>query len=264
MLWVAPFLFCTDVDTPKLSNTVRVMTKNLTSSYEMLKNEVATFRDLVREAISQNPSVEQLYKGCTIMYSALLEGPPFLFIGINPGAGRYKETGKKLEAGELEPCDGFDYTNAVADGDYTLARETRDLFTQAGMYECLEKSVKTNVYYFMTSNEPDLCALSSSLGDDLDEQFHKNAFRRTRWMIERIHPKVIVCEGMSSLNKLSEIFDVSPTREGSCGSFELADETLVVGYSRQYSNIVDIPLAADFLRKKCCMRVQSAPQPKKP
>ena len=84
------------------------------------------------------------------MYSHLLESPPFLFIGINPG-DEQKENEKPKE--DLDPCDGFEYTNALEYGyDYRLAKQTRDLFEKAGMIDCLEKSVKTNVYYFATSN----------------------------------------------------------------------------------------------------------------
>lgn len=222
---------------------------NLLSSYKGLQDEVATFRNLVRKAISQNPDAEQLYKGCAIMYSSIVEAPPFLFIGINPGAGRYNETGKKIEDDDLEPCDGFEYTNALVDNyDYALAKQTRTLFEYAGMLHCLEKSVKTNVYYFATKNEPELWKLFSLLGADINRQFHEYAFMWTRQMIEMIKPQVIICEGMQSFNKLSEIYNVSQNRAGSYGYLELPDKTPVVGYSRRYSNIKDKVIVADYLK----------------
>jgi hypothetical protein len=70
-------------------------------------------------------------------------------------------------------------------------------------------------------------------------------------MIEIIKPKVIICEGITSLEKLAEIYHVSTTRESVCGYFELPNKTLVIGYSRIRSNIKNKHLVADFLRKKC-------------
>jgi hypothetical protein len=45
------------------------------------------------------------------------------------------------------------------------------------MLHCLEKSVKTNVYYFATKNEPELWELFSLLGADINRQFHEHAFK---------------------------------------------------------------------------------------
>ena len=177
------------------------------------------------------------------MYSPLLEAPPFLFIGINPGDEQKKEEKPKED---LDPSDVFEYIY-----DYRLAKQTRDLFEKAGMGDCFKKSVKTNVYYFATSNANNLWTLFSSLGEDMNRQFHKHAHKWTQRMIEMIKPKIIICEGIMPFNKLSEIYGVSKTREDVCGYFELPDKTPVIGYSRIRSNIKNKCFVADFLRKKC-------------
>jgi len=182
-----------------------------------------------------------------MMYSQLLQSPPFLFIGINPGDEMKNDPKPKID---LTPGEGFEYTNAEgSDWDYRLAKQTRDLFQQAGLYDCLHKSVKTNVYYFATSREPGLWQLFSLLGEDANRQLHEYAFDWTRRMIEMIRPKAIICEGIRAFSKLSEIYRVSKKREGSYGYLELPDKTPVVGYSRRYSDIKDKPQVAEFLRK---------------
>ena len=223
---------------------------NLSSQYAKLKNEVEVFLESVHQALEQNPSAKTMYKGCVIMYSPLRESPPFLFIGINPGDEQKEEEQPKEN---LEPSDGFEYINALEnDYDYTLAKETRDLFEKAGMLDCLDQSVKTNFYYFATSKKTTFSTLFSLLGEDMNKQLHANAFKWTRQMIEMVKPKIIICEGITTFDNLSVLYyGVPGKREGVCGYFELPDKTPVIGYSRYYSNIKDKCFVADFLRKKC-------------
>lgn len=222
---------------------------DLTSQYDTLKKEVEVFLESVHQALDRNPRAKPLYKGCVILYSSLLEAPPFLFIGINPG-DEQKESEKPKE--ELGQCDdGFEYTSALEYGyDYRLAKQTRDLFEMAGMADCLDKSVKTNFYYFATSGVKNLWPLFSTLGEDMNKQFHENARRWTQRMIEMIKPKTIICEGIDPFNRLSDVYGVPKTREDVCGYFELPDKTPVIGYSRSYSNIKNKSFVADFLKKK--------------
>ena len=187
---------------------------NLTLQYDALKNEVETFLELVHQALRQNPSAEPLYKGCVVMYSSLLEVPPFLFIGINPG-DELKESEQPKK--DLDPGDGFEYTNAVTDVDYRLTKQTRGLFEMAGMGNLLEKSVKTNVYYIATSNVKDLWQLFSLLGEDMNRRLHENAFKWTRRMIEMIKPKTIICEGIMPF---SFTFEVRQNMHQSSNSLE--------------------------------------------
>jgi len=228
------------------------MNQALKHSYNTLKEEVAAFRKQIVERLPQNEDASNLYKGCTIMYSHLIENPPFLFIGINPGGGTNDDP-------KLDPCMGFEYLNALDDVDYALARETRGLFTQAfsetEMLKLLNSSVKTNVYYFITTKANDLWNLFSSFGNDANRDFHCRAFKWTEQMIKMVKPKVIVCEGIIALNKISEIYNKPVTREGTCGYFELDDRTLVFGYSRTPGIIKDKPIVAKLLRKKVLGRI---------
>jgi hypothetical protein len=231
------------------------MNKSIEENYASLAKEVETFRNKVVNNLQNNESGNSLYKGCTIMYSSLLENPSFLFIGINPGGVRNKETGLKIEEGELNIGDGFEYINSEGtDWDYTLARQTRNLFEQAELYDKLKDSVKTNVFYFMTSNEPELWQLFDSFDEELNNQFKPLAYKWTKQMIEMVNPKIIICEGISALNKVAEIYQITPKRKDSYGYFEVGN-IFVFGYSRFRSFIKYKPLVADFLKKEAKKRL---------
>lgn len=202
------------------------------------------FRDLIKAQLSNNKEAAELYKGCSIMYSSLEVHPPFLFIGINPGAGTPDDE-------HLAPGEGFEYINAKAGGyDYTLAKETREVFEAADLLDLLSRSAKTNIYYFITRGTWELSALASSLGDDVSDQFHQLAVKWTCQIIDMIKPKIIVCEGMSVIKTLSAIFKIDIIKEGSCGYFELNSGVLVVAYARRRSYIRDKRFVADFLKGK--------------
>lgn len=222
----------------------------INNKYFVLSAEVEKFRDEILEKIKSNNKAQELYKGCIMLYSSLIENPPFLFIGINPGDGAFKYRGILKADNDLEPNDGFEYINAIDDGDFALARETRELFEKAGLYSYLEQSVKTNFYYFASDNAKQLWELFSTFDDETCQQFHSLAFKWTKQFIELIKPKVIICEGMTALKKVSELFDVDIIRDGSIGYFELEDKTLVFGYSRLYSNIKDKDHVSQMLKTK--------------
>jgi hypothetical protein len=227
------------------------MTEAMETSYNALKSEVAAFRSLIVERISKNEQATQYYKGCTIMFSHLKENPPFLFLGINPGGGTKDDR-------ELNPDDGFEYLNAVISNppyDYALARNTRNLFKKAGLYEHLEHSVKTNIYYVITSKAKDLSSLFSLLGDDVDDEFYRLAHKWTNQMIELVKPQVIICEGMEALEKISWLYETKPMLEASCGYFELKNKIAVIGYSRRFSNIRNEDFVAEFLKTKLAGRL---------
>lgn len=226
-------------------------------SYNALKKEVADFRSLIEQKISQNGPAKQYYKGCTIMFSHLKEYPPFLFIGINPGAGTEDDR-------ELNWDKGFEYLNALLPEykDYRLAKSTRNLFQQAGLYQYLEHSVKTNIYYVITSKASDLARLFPLLGDEIDDEFYRLAHKWTKQMIELIKPQVIICEGMEALKKISFLYEMAPAVESGCGYFELRNNVPVIGYSRHFSNIRNREFVVEFLKAKTADRVQPSRRPK--
>jgi hypothetical protein len=233
--------------------------KTLIESYSALKEEVENFRNLVLQMIEKNPTAEKLYKGCTILYSPLHENPEIMFIGINPGAGFYKKSGIKIrEDIDLEPTDSFEYLDYVDDveNDYKIASETREVFERANLYHLLEKCVKTNYFYFITSGERDLDKLFLSLGDEMYLKFHLLAQKWTKEMIEMVNPKIIICEGKSAFVKIKDIYSISPTWNNSIGYFESPNKTMIVGYKRRYSNIQDKNELIDLLKKEITSRLK--------
>lgn len=220
-----------------------------------LSEEVANFRDAILDMISTNNDAKEFYRGCIMMYSSLIKNPPLLFIGINPGGGAFNHRGILKDENDLKPNDGFEYINAIDDGDFDLARETREIFKMAGMYTLLEESVKTNFYYFASDNEKQLWKFFSTFDEETCQKFHSLAFKWSKQMIELIKPKVIICEGMTALKKVSELYNIDIIKDESIGYFELSDNTLVFGYSRLYSKIKDKDLVSIFLKTKIKKRL---------
>ena len=177
-------------------NTAKLPTIDINGSYERFKNEVAEVRDYTRGCLNPGTRAEELYKGTMILYSELIYNPDFMFIGINPGAGFYNSTGIKYRPEELDPDDEFEYVAAGKYGwDYTLARQTRAAFEQSRYKDCLQRAVKTNLFYTATSNQKEMLELLNLLRD----KFHVDHFIKsvvwTKHLISIINPKVIICEG---------------------------------------------------------------------
>lgn len=230
--------------------------KTIIESYSKLKDEVENFRNSVRKMIERNPSAEKLYKGCTILYSPLYENTEIMFIGINPGAGFYNNTGIKHREIDLEPTDSFEYLEAKDNYDYTIASETREIFEEANLSYLLEKCVKTNYYYFITSRMSDLWELFSSLGEEMNIKFHQLAQKWTKDIIEMVNPKIIICEGKLAFDKVQQIYNISPTWNESIGYFELPNKTFVVGYKRRYSFIQDKDGLIKFFKNELISRLK--------
>ena len=233
--------------------------KTIIESYSKLKGEVENFRNSILKIIEINPEAEKLYKGCTILYSPLIKDPEIMFIGINPGAGFYNKFNiKTREEIDLEPPDSFEYLEAKEeDYDYTIASETREVFENANLYYLLEKCVKTNYFYFITSTTRDLDELFKSLGEEMYLKFHQLAFKWTKEMIEMVNPKIIICEGKLAFDKIQYIYNFSPTWNNSIGYSELPNKTFIVGYKRRYSYIQDKNELINFLKKELISRLES-------
>lgn len=230
--------------------------EHVNESYLRLKKEVDDFRGIVLEASNSIPTAEQKYKGCYILYSPLNINTEVMFIGINPGAGFYNSTGIKIRDTDLEPTDTFEYLEAKDNYDYTIASETREVFEKSEHYHLLENCVKTNIFYFATSNQADLFHMFSELGEEINSKFHFLSKKWTMDMIKLVNPKVILCEGKLAMDLVSKYYEQTVTWNDAIGYFEMPNKTLVVGYKRRYSNIQDKEALIDFLKNELKLRVQ--------
>ena len=64
--------------------------------YKNLVKEVENFIDEVERCDEVQKSRVKYYKGAQILYSALHKNPKYMFIGINPGNGYFKQNNGKL------------------------------------------------------------------------------------------------------------------------------------------------------------------------
>lgn len=201
--------------------------KNITLEYKQLMTEVADFKKQL-EVSSVYQKIKEKYKGFQILYSPLQFKPDFMFIGINPGAGYYKSTGKI--ANRLEPESTMEYVFE----NYSLASETKKLFQLLGLSNTeLSKAVKSNFYFMATENESDLNKIIDLL-DVLDfEEKSKNWNKR---LIEMIQPRMIICEGKSAFIKVSQHKNLAAKWENDV-TYTQWDNMHVIGYKRLFSQI---------------------------
>ncbi len=127
---------------------------NIQKEFNIVRDEVVHYRDLVNKELKKGLLEEELYKGTVLLMSKLIHNPDFLFIGINSGQGYYQETETKLDSGDLKPEEGFCYLLAEENGsDYRLAKQTRNVFYNSKYKDSMKNSVKTNYHFTCTAKE---------------------------------------------------------------------------------------------------------------
>lgn len=182
---------------------------NIQEAYEgTIKPQIEALAKEVDQAIGDEGSAKELHQGWRVFFSPVIHKPKVLLIGINPGAG---QAGAK----DFDFWDGsemFEYTNP--EYSFALARETREAFAEAGLIEVLTSStVKTNFFFLSTANEDDLYKITTHLGRSTgksqellgDKIFHKSA-QWTKELIALLQPEVIVCEGKTAYNNVTDLF----------------------------------------------------------
>jgi hypothetical protein len=215
--------------------------KTVEAEYDKLKIEVEIFRNKIIDINQSNPQINALYNGCKILFSPIRKKSDFLIIGINPGIGT------ESKDNELEPTKGVEYIDAEDEYDYAIASQTRKVFHEAGLFEKLEECVKTNYYYFTSSNTVDLQKLLKSYGSETEHEFYVLAKRWTQILINIVDPKIILCEGKLAFDRIKDLYSVNPIWMNEIGYFETPDQKLVIGYKRRYSNILHKEKLIDFL-----------------
>lgn len=209
-------------------------------NYETIKEDIGQFLDLVKLNINDNQIAKEKFLGYRVFYSPLIINPTVLFIGINPGAGQLCEY--------LDPEERFEYL----DYDFTLAKETKQVFSEIGCSHILENSaVKINYYYIITPTETELYNFTALLEPTLGRQFYEKSGEWTKRMISLINPKIIICEGRRAYDKVTELYqgDWKETKLSDCWLYENPENNItVVGYSRRYSNIKNKSELAELLK----------------
>ncbi len=215
----------------------------------LIKPEIEALKDEVESALSKVGPVADYLKGWRVFFSPLLEKPKVLFIGINPGAG---EEGDDLEDDKdrLEYLQYFDYeAEAYREATYSLARETKAVFRSAGLFEALEKSaVKTNFFFLSTTTEKEVYKITDFLGRSkhhelLGDKVFAKAADWTRRLIELIEPEIIICEGKSTYNNVTDLALFQEYGEwqnwdnGLAYTTVLKQNLIIIGYSRRFSSI---------------------------
>lgn len=183
---------------------------------------------------------EPLYKGIQLYFSPLIPSE-ILFIGINPGIGYFKYHNKNVK--RLNPLNTFEYKGQK----YILATQTKKIFNDLGLSQSFSNAVKINQFPFATRDEKDLNLLLEKYDTDLKLYYISKQF-----LIETIalvKPKLIICEGKSSFDRLKKVLNTTPV-EYNENTYVLKNDTFVaIGYKRHLSFIKDKEEFKEKLKK---------------
>lgn len=185
------------------------------------------FKNIHNELESIN---ESLYKGIQLYFSALKESD-ILFIGINPGAGYFNY--KKERVKRFSPLEKFEYVGQK----YLLANQTRNIFKDIGLYQAFLNAVKINHFPFATRNEVDLSKLIDKYNVEYKLYYLSKEF--VKETIKIVKPKLIICEGKSSFDRLKSILEVESIEYNDNTYILKTDEFVAIGYKRHMSRIKD-------------------------
>ena len=212
--------------------------------YNELKNEVKKVHNVIKEITKENEELKKIFCGTDIMYSPLncKENPKILLLGYNTGCGYFNENGEIIE--DFEESDKFEYI----DGEYILANEFKNLLKLCNKTDLMEHIIKSNVYYFGTSNVDEFKTFMKILNNNEKFQniakeilgkasgnyLNNLAKRWTKILIEDIvKPDFIICEGKSTYDNLLKQFILYDSY-GIQINYPLEK---IIYYERTYSNI---------------------------
>ena len=173
-------------------------------------------------------SNETLYKGVQL-YLSPLNQTEILFIGINPGAGYFNHNNKRVK--RLTPLKTFEYIGQK----YYLATQTKKVFIQLGLANVFKSAVKINHFPFSTKDEKDLNKLLHKY--DTDFKLYYNSKQFVSETIKAVAPKLIICEGKSSFDRLKSFFTAEIVEYNENTYIMKNDQVVVIGYKRHLSQI---------------------------
>jgi hypothetical protein len=210
---------------------------DINSAYASLKDDVQKFTG----EIDRHPHFMKYSKGTQILYSNLHFKPKFMFIGINPGGGYAKYNNGKLVQ-EFDVQNQLEYSYLKFK--YPLALNTRKLFELAGCSRYLKTSVKTNCFFFATTNENQLYQMLSHvkhLG------VYKKSEEWTARLIQIVEPEIIICEGASAFERVVNMKNGVADWQDGVG-YAFVGNQHIIGYKRTYSHIRDIGSVAEKIK----------------
>ncbi|WP_034919670.1 hypothetical protein [Gillisia sp. CAL575] len=213
----------------------------IVSDYSAITEKIKKYHSLILKECQNNPRINEIYKGCQVLFSPLFEKPEFLLIGFNPGGGYHKWHGKIVE--QFDPMPELEYYL----NKHSLGEQTKSLFALAGKENDLENStVKINFYPWATDNVADFNELMSLLPKDLSSQIFECGRVWTKKIIEILEPTTIVCEGFKAFDEVQILFPEKYKQEKSDfhRSFLIGQNTMVLGYKRNQGSIINKEILA--------------------
>jgi hypothetical protein len=202
------------------------------------KNVIETNKKIV-DLSKTNSEVKRLYKGCEVYFTPWIRNPDLMLVGINPGAGFYKQYKEIIQS--FTPK-GKHYDESS----FGLAREIKWVFSQLGKESILKNTFKTNYYYYATENEKELDLLFRALPRELVGEIENNSKKWIKMFVEEFNPKLIICEGIKSFRKFLQAYhpNYDKVHEGKYVKYTKINGIPVFAFMRLFSTI---PYAEDFV-----------------
>lgn len=203
--------------------------------YQKVLPEILLLHRQVVDKLKESPLFESVYNGWKVWFSPIIDNPKILFIGINPG-------GVEGDEPDVEPDGQLQYIYDESKTWY-LKNDTLEVFydTRISNKIDLEDCVKTNYYYLATRNFDDnFYKLIDFLGRQSDKQglgdiFLEKSKLWTKQLIEVLRPKIIVCEGVTAFDLVTEYAldnKISRSDEDVLTFKDLKHDIHIVGYRR--------------------------------
>lgn len=173
-----------------------------------------------------------------------------MFIGINPGAGFYNGTGKRVM--NFCPLEKSEYETE----EYNLQNDWVTIFGdkyEINNLELLFNSFKTNCSFFATKDSKSLTLLKSKLKKYFGNKIENKEKEWISKIIDYVDPKLIICEGFAAYNNLLNLISnkdikVNETEKGNVRCSYLNNYIPIVGFKRNISSrFVDIEEVVDTL-----------------
>ena len=168
----------------------------------MLEKGVAKINKKLKNICENNLEIKKIYKGVQIYFSPVIIKPQFMFIGINPGQGYFKQNKKPVF--KLKPLEKNEYIEIP---DYNLSGDWNYVFSELKSKKKLEKSFKSNCYYFATANYIELKNMLKIIKQKYKIDIDELSKKWTREMIDIIKPNLIICEGFQAFSRLLKSYE---------------------------------------------------------